>query len=154
MNYLVDTNVILRLKQPQHPMNSYAVAAVETLKKQKNNLCIFPQNLIEFWVVATRPVDVNGLGLSFDVAILEIEKLKNIFSILLDIPSVYAEWEKLIKKYRVMGKQGHDTRLVAAMIAHKIDYVLTFNTDDFKRYSEVKAIAPSDVRGMRNGTEK
>src|ERR1700689_1077354 len=61
---LIDTNVLLRLLQPRHPQYSIAAAAVAELRKQRADLCVAPQNLVEFWVVATRPVVNNGLGMS------------------------------------------------------------------------------------------
>jgi hypothetical protein len=44
-----------------------------------------------------------------------------------------------------MGKQAHDTRLVAAMTVHQITHLLTFNTDDFKRFTEITAIDPRSI---------
>ncbi|MBW4439856.1 MAG: hypothetical protein KME10_01205 [Plectolyngbya sp. WJT66-NPBG17] len=52
---------------------------------------------------------------------------------------------RLVTKYQVRGKQAHDTRLVAAMIVHQIAHLLTFNTADFKRFSEIRAIDPREV---------
>ncbi len=39
----------------------------------------------------------------------------------------------------------HDARLAAAMKVHGIMHVLTLNTDDFARYSEVTAVHPRTV---------
>jgi predicted nucleic acid-binding protein len=44
-----------------------------------------------------------------------------------------------------MGKKSHDARLVAAMITHNIDNILTFNTDDFLRYSEIIPVDPRTI---------
>lgn len=44
-----------------------------------------------------------------------------------------------------MGKQAHDTRLVATMISHQIDNILTFTTNGCFRYSEINAIAPRTI---------
>ncbi|MFN6495972.1 MAG: hypothetical protein RMX65_002850 [Nostoc sp. DedQUE01] len=49
-------------------MHTDARRAFVTLRKQNEKLCIIPQNLIEFWVVATRPLASNGLGLTVDEA--------------------------------------------------------------------------------------
>jgi len=38
----------------------------------------------------------------------------------------------------------HDARLVAAMNVHGVRRILTFNTDDFKRY-QIEALHPSSV---------
>ena len=145
MTYLADTNILLRLKQTSHPLHLSALQCVKTLKKRSEKLYIVPQNLIEFWVVATRPVKVNGLGLSFEQATLEIEDIKHIFSLYQDTPAIYPQWERLIRKYQVMGKKSHDARLVSAMITHNIDNILTFNTDDFLRYSEIIPVDPRTI---------
>jgi predicted nucleic acid-binding protein len=74
MKCLVDTNILLRLVQKNSPMHLDTQRAILKLKKQGEFLCIIPQNIIEFWAVATRPLDKNGLGLSITQAEEESEK--------------------------------------------------------------------------------
>lgn len=145
MTYLLDTNILLRLRQTNHPQHSNALKATLLLNKKQEKLCIFPQNLMEFWVVATRPIEVNGLGLDFQQASQEIQLLKTIFILYEDNPGIFQEWDKLVTKYQIMGKKAHDTRLVASMIVHQINYILTFNTNDFKIYSEITAVEPIKI---------
>ncbi|MBO1065855.1 MULTISPECIES: PIN domain-containing protein [Nostocales] len=145
MKYLVDTNILLRLVQKNSPMHLDTQRAILTLKKQGNFLCIIPQNIIEFWAVATRPLDKNGLGLSITQAEEESEKLKKIFILELDTPQIFTEWESLVIKYQVMGKQVHDARLAAAMVAHNITHLLTFNVEDFKRFSDIVVVDPRSI---------
>jgi predicted nucleic acid-binding protein len=76
---LVDTNLLVRTLQPHHPLHRIADGAIETLRSQNRRLYLVPQNLIEFCTVATRPVDVNGLGLSTVAARTEIERLERFF---------------------------------------------------------------------------
>lgn len=64
MGYLVDTNILLRSCQPDHPMYKGASTAVETLLEQGQNLHLTPQNIVEFWNVSTRPLSKNGLGMT------------------------------------------------------------------------------------------
>ena len=59
MSYLVDTNVLLRSVQKSHPMESEAANSIELLIRHREILVITPQNLIEFWCVATRPEGVR-----------------------------------------------------------------------------------------------
>lgn|SRR2546429_8882528 len=146
MSYLIDTNILLRLVQKTSPLHTAAREAVLTLRKQGEELCIIPQNLIEFWAVATRPVADNGLGLSIDQAAREIRKLKRFFRLQPDTPTIFSEWGNLVIQHQVSGKQAHDTRLVAAMKAHNLTYILTFNTDDFKRFSGITAVDPKSVK--------
>ena len=145
MSYLVDTNVLLRSIQETHPMHKAAVSAVELLLEQGEELCVVPQNLIEFWVVATRPIDVNGLGLSISGATQELAQLKSFFVFKPDTSAIFPAWESLVVNRQVVGKQAHDTRLVAAMIAHKLTHLLTFNADDFKRFSEITVVDPQSI---------
>jgi hypothetical protein len=48
-------------------------------------------------------------------------------------------------KYSVSGVQVHDAKLVAAICAHGIRYILTFNVRDFNRYDEIVAIHPAQT---------
>lgn len=146
MSYLVDTNVLLRLVQLSSPSHTDARRASLTLRKRGEELFITPQNLIEFWAVATRPVADNGLGLAVAQAARELRKLKRFFRLRPDTPAIFPEWEKLVTTYQVSGKQVHDARLVAAMQAHGLTHILTFNTNDFNRYGGITAINPQTVR--------
>lgn len=145
MSYLVDTNFLLRLAQTTSPLQQYARNALLTLRSRGETLTIAPQNIVEFWVVATRPMDVNGLGLSIELVAQEVSQLKQLFSLQADTPDILTIWEQLVIKYQVKGKQAHDTRLVAAMIAHRIPHILTFNTADFRRFTEITAIDPREI---------
>ena len=145
MSYLADSNILTRLTQKQSPHYPFARRAVISLRKQGEEICIVPQNLIEFWSVATRPAVNNGLGLTTSEAKLEIRKFKRIFKFYDDDSKIYAEWENLVAKYQVLGKNVHDARLVAAMIRHKLSHLLTFNIKDFKRFVEITVIDPQNL---------
>ena len=94
-----------------------------------------PQNVAEFWAVATRPVGAaNGLGLSVAAAAAEIGTIDRLFQLAADDPAIYPIWRGLIVTHRVLGAQVYDARLVAAMLVHGIDRILTFNVADFARY--------------------
>lgn len=105
-----------------------------------------PQNLYEFWVVATRPISNNGLDLTPNQAHLLVSRIEESCRVLRDPPELYDEWRRLIVSHGVSGKKAHDARLVAAMMVHSINQILTFNVDDFTRYSGIKVLQP----GMLN----
>ena len=144
MSYLVDTNVLLRLINSHNSQYAQAQNAINKLLQQDVELNIVPQNLFEFWVVATHPVNVNGLGLSVEEATQEMALLKQLFAIKASNPSILTVWEDLVIKYQVKGKQGHDARLIAAMITHEISHILTFNVED-TRFSEIVAVSPQRI---------
>ena len=64
MSFAVDTNVLLRSIDEGHIAQPLAQKGLFALRERGETLSIFPQNLIEFWAVATRPVANNGLGLT------------------------------------------------------------------------------------------
>lgn len=80
-----------------------------------------------------------------DEAERELGNLQNLFQVLPESEKIFDKWRKLVVKYQVSGKVTHDTRIVAAMIAHKIENLLTLNPSDFKRFTEIKAVRPQDV---------
>ncbi|MBD2577175.1 PIN domain-containing protein [Oscillatoria sp. FACHB-1406] len=145
MSFLVDTNVLLRSIDIIHPMNFDAVNSLTTLRDRGEEIYIVPQNLIELWNVCTRPKDRNGLGYNTVQAEAEINRIKTLFPLLLDTPPIYREWERLVITYKVSGVNVHDARLVAAMLVRGMTHILTFNVDDFTRYSEIIVVCPTRV---------
>ena len=145
MNYLVDTNILTRIADPAHAMHQEALDAVKLLIQQGHKLHVVPQNFFEFWVVATRPANVNGLGKSAAEAATELANLKALFVLLDEMPAIYGVWERLVISTPVVGKNGHDARLVAAMTVQGLTHLLTFNAQDFRQYPAITAVTPADV---------
>jgi predicted nucleic acid-binding protein len=61
MVYLADTNILLRSAAPAHPTHSETVRAVSALLSRGETVCIVPQNIVEFWRVATRQPHEKGI---------------------------------------------------------------------------------------------
>lgn len=108
MSYLVDTNVILRSVQKTHPMQLDSSRSFELLIHRGEIVSVIPQNLIEFWAVATRPPLNNGLGMSADEAAQHIAVFKSALELLPDTDSIFIEWEQLVIRHKVLGKQVYD----------------------------------------------
>lgn len=143
--YLLDTNVLLRTSDRTSPMNLIAGRAAATLLVQNHQLFITGQNIVEFWVVVTRPVDVNGLGWSVEQTRAEIEQILNQFPQLEETPQIFPHWLNLVTTYQIKGKRVHDSRLVAVMQAHAITHLLTFNPDDFSNINSIAVIHPQSI---------
>jgi len=146
MIWLLDTSILIGSIHPANPRQTLSIKAVTTLLAKTEDLLVVPQNLIEFWAVATRPETANGLGLSSEQAEKEIAQIKLQFVLKPEDETIFENWESLVTTYRVSGKTTHDARIVAAMQTHKIENLLTFNVSDFKRYSKIiNVFAPEDV---------
>ena len=145
MATLVDTNILLRVLNPNDPQYDAAANALAKLKIRNETLCIVPQNLIEFWAVATRPLDKNGLGMTTAEAESEITSIRQFFRLLPYTTEVLEAWQRLVVRHGVLGKQSHDAHLAAIMQVHAVTDILTFNVDDFSRFPEIKAVDPAVV---------
>jgi len=145
MSYLPDTSIIIRLYDSNNPICGIIRNCLDKLERNGEQLFIVPQILIEFWTVATRPTDVNGLGMTINEAERELENLQKLFKVLPENERIFDEWKTLVIKHKVSGKPTHDARIAAAMIAHKIENILTLNPSDFKRFTEIKAVKPQDI---------
>lgn len=143
MLILVDTNVLLRAVEPHHPQHGPAVAVLRASRRAGNDLCLVPQIHYEFWVVATRLIAQNGLGMTTAEAEAESEKMASpLFRLLRDERAIYDSWRELVGKYNILGKHAHDARLVAAMQRHGLTHLLTFNLADFQRFGGLVLLDP------------
>jgi predicted nucleic acid-binding protein len=145
MEYLADTNVLLRSTHQTHPMHPTALTALTTLLRSGDRIFVTPQNIIEFWNVCTRPADRNGLGLTPGEADRETSRLEGLLTLLPDVPAIYPEWRRLVVAHSVSGVQVHDARIAAAMNVYGIGNLLTFNGPDFTRYPGIHTVHPNDV---------
>lgn len=141
MAVLLDTNILLRISQPYSAHTQITERALNALRGRDETLHIVSQNLVEFWAVATRPVMENGLGFMVEQAMGQMLALKRLFTLLPEAP-LQGEWERIVTTYRVSGKNCHDARLVAAMMVHGTRSILTFNVQDFTRYSGITILDP------------
>ena len=131
-------------------MQPQASLALEIIDSRQDRFCVVLQNLIEFWSVATRPVEANGLGFSQSEAEDEIQNIESVFTLLPESPDIAKVWRRLIHAHPTSSKNVHDARLVASMLVHKVTHLLTFNSSDFVRYSEIKVFEPRQLIDAAN----
>ena len=86
INYLLDTNLLLRLSDKASPDRALTEQVILKLRINGDLLCITTQNLIEFWAVVTRPPNVNGYGWTTQQAAAEVQYLLKKFLHLADSP--------------------------------------------------------------------
>lgn len=146
MAYLFDTNIFIRLAIRNDPQRPLCLRALRKLLARNEVLCYTPQVLSEFWNVCTRPVSARGgLGLSLDQTELKAQVIERYFVPLPDSPATFREWRRLVLDHSVIGIAVHDAKLVASMNVYGVTNLVTFNGDDFKRYTSIMVVNPSDV---------
>src|SRR5262245_1532490 len=134
---LLDTNLLTRMTRSHHPQAGVARAAIQTLLGRGERLIVVPQNLYEFWAVATRapgspPAGRNGLGMTAAQAGHWLRFFRRRFTLLPDREELIGLWQDLVERHVVTGFRAHDVRLVAAMQSYGINRLLTFNAADFR----------------------
>ena len=107
MVYLADTNVLLRFADRTHLVHPTVRTAVRKLRTSGHSMRATPQNFVEFWNVATRPIERNGFGLAPTNADRLLRLVERLFPLLPDSPAVYAEWRRLVVSFGVSGIQVH-----------------------------------------------
>lgn len=154
MPVLLDSNQLLRIAQPEAEEYPLVRDAISWFLRKRDKPFLCPQNLYEFWSVATRPPGPsNGLGMTSAEAEAEIQQFEGFFPLLPDTLAVYNEWRALITRFDVTGLQAHDARLIATMIVHRVPMLLTFNKRHFRRFighveingEPLRVLGPEDV---------
>jgi predicted nucleic acid-binding protein len=134
---LLDTNLLTRITRSHDPQSAIARAAIQTLRGRGERLIVVPQNLYEFWAVATRPPGAppaggNGLGMTPAQAGQWLRFFRRRFTFLPDRDDLSSLWQALVEAHAVRGFRAHDVRLVAAMQSYGITRLLSFNAADFR----------------------
>ena len=146
MTIAVDANALLRFFQRADPLHATVRGAIRRLRESGEEVCILPQNVVEYWNVATRsPSAQGGFGLTLLEADQQVRIMERIFTLLPDTPDVYAEWRRLVVQVGVSGVQVHDARIAACLCVHGVTRLLTFNTKDFGRYPGFVAVDPAQI---------
>ena len=135
MSCVVDTNILVRLVLPHDPLSPVALAAVDELQRRGETLVVAPQNLMEFWAVATRPPTANGLGFTNDKVLEEIRRMEGLFRVIEQPAETFRRWRQIVETHAVRGRQAFDAHLAAVTTESGLGRIITFNVDDFRRYT-------------------
>ena len=143
---LVDTNILLRLSDDGSSDQSVAEHALSCLRLRGDVPCFTPQNIDR--VLGCRNASSEGKRLRLDHTASRGGSpnsygINFLFSMIL--PRFLPTWLMLVETHDVKGKNVHDTRLVAVMMIHSITHLLTFNTDDFRRFPNIILMHPNEV---------
>jgi predicted nucleic acid-binding protein len=146
---LLDTNLLGRMTDSTDPHCAPARRAIHVLLAARERPIIVPQNLYEFWAVATRgrgapSAGQNGLGMTPEQAGHWLRFFQRRFTLLPDREELVRLWHALVETQRIKGFRSHDARLVAAMQSYGITRLLTFNRDDF-RDLPITVVDPNSV---------
>lgn len=141
---LVDTNVLISATLPARAQYENALRVLDDWPNQGVRLCTTGQILREYLVVATRPVELNGLSLSAAVASENAAKLRGRMLFCDETRAVFTRLQELMAEVGFTGKQVHDANVVATALTHGVSSVVTANTAHFERFTPLVEILNLD----------
>lgn len=137
----LDTNILVRLFDVNSIDHSKVRTYLSELSFRITPCAINLQVMSEFWVVVTRPANLNGFGWNPSDAFTALTALKDRYTVLPDNSMMADIWMQLVGNNNIKGKRAHDARIAADVIAHGVDAIVTFNSNDFSGFG-VKIITP------------
>jgi predicted nucleic-acid-binding protein len=87
--YLLDTNILLRSRDLELAYHGLVNDTLSHLISQDHSCYITSQVLVEFWVVATRPLASNGLGWTIEETTQALQLFINLFGWLAETPEIF-----------------------------------------------------------------
>ena len=96
-------------------------------------MCLSRQILREYLSVVTRP-QLFLSPVPMAEALADVAGFATDFELLEDGPEVGKQLMELCRLVPIAGRQVHDANIVATMLAHGEDRLLTMNRSDFRRF--------------------
>jgi predicted nucleic acid-binding protein len=137
---LLDTNVLLAATDQGRAEHASALDVFNEWPVAGTALYTTGQIIREYLSVSTRPSDLNGLGLAQADAVANVRQLRERLRFLAESDRVNEQLLDLLDQVECRGKQIHDANVVATMLVHGVDTVVTINTQDFARFSDHVAV--------------
>ena len=131
----IDTNILVRARFTVAPDHSLARAWLRDALAGTEPLRVSRQILREYLAVVTRP-QIWSAPLAMPDALQDVSWFAAKFDLLEDGPDVTRELTTLCRDVPIGGRQIHDANIVATMVAHGEDRLVTFDQDDFRRYGD------------------
>jgi predicted nucleic acid-binding protein len=131
---MLDTNVLLAATDEGRAEHDQALKILNDWPAHGATLYTSGQIMREYLAVATRPTRQNGLGLTVADALANVRAFRGRTSLLAEDGKVADRLVSLLEQITCSGKQIHDANVVATMLVHGIDAVVTSNLNDFMRF--------------------
>lgn len=130
----VDTNILVYANVIETPLHGQSLAAINTAHQAGRTIWISRQVIREYLVTMTRPQAFQNLPKG--TVLEQIEQFIERFQVADDTAVVTGQLVKLMRDFKIGGKQVHDANIVATMQAHGVPALLTHNTKDFERFGD------------------
>lgn len=138
----VDTNILASALLPESPRYFHARGILRRLAEADAEVWISRQVIREYLATMTR-YEQKWSNVTRAALIDAVRTLERHYFVAEELPIVAEQLYFLLGQVPTGGKQVHDANIVATMIAYDVRTLLTYNLDDFKRFSGFIEIADS-----------
>jgi predicted nucleic acid-binding protein len=145
---MLDTNVLLAATDEGRAQHDQALRIVNDWPGRGTTLYTSGQIMREYLAVATRPAGKNGLGMRLADALANMRAFRARTSLLAEDGKVADRLLALVDGIACAGKQIHDANVVATMLVHGIDTIVTINLADFTRFERQVRLVGLDTVGQ------
>ena len=139
----VDTNVLVYAIAQDDPHHAASRRLLDAVAAGLMPACVFPQNLLEFYAVATNSRRMAP-PLTATQALTEIRNLRAIFPVVMPKESSLDCLLELAASAPTMAADIFDAFIAAQMVDAGINAVCTHNARDFAGFS-VSAMTPEEI---------
>lgn len=132
----IDTNILVYANLALSPFHVQATEKLQALAEQGTELWISRQVFREYLAAMTRRGDLTG-EIPSALLIADVRYFSHSFRVAEDDSRVTERLLTLLEEISIGGKQVHDANIVATMLVYQIPQILTHNTADFERFTEL-----------------
>ena len=141
----VDSNVLLRFTFSTLDHHPECKDHLRRLISERAELAISGQVIRECCVQASHPNTFKGtetMPLSGERLARWVASFHARFRVFEENTAVHSEFQNLLLNYPIGGRQMHDANIVATMLAHDVNTLITLNEADFRRYQNRIFVIP------------
>lgn len=142
---LVDTNVLLEATDEGRPLHERAVELFRVAPARGLDLFLATQNLREYLVVATRPLENNGLGMPMADALENLSRFRQRAAVVGETVPASERFLRWAARFGLSGKHLHDLQILATSAAAGMDGLITANPRDFPDTGEIEVISLAEL---------
>ncbi len=137
----LDTNILVYANVSESPLHEVALQAIQSRYDAGIEVWMSRQVLREFLRTLTRPqAFINPRPVA--TVVERVRFFQTQFRVADDTSEVTERLLSLMQEITIGGKQVHDANIVATMLVYGIPRLLTHNTGDFARFSQLITVLP------------
>lgn len=141
----VDTNVLLEATDEGRRLHARAQGLFRDAFDDGVDLFLGTQVIREYLVVATRPIENNGLGMTTELALDNIKRFQEKASMLAETLQAGEVFVKWAGRYGIRGKRLHDLQILATASVAGMHALVTANERDYPESAPLTIIPLSGL---------